>query len=263
MKYHVRGSARVLVRYAGAFWQVLGDAIVGRTATVIMVALLATLIAMGCASERPPSPRKNAEPPVVVAAGDIAGCDTEGDEATARLVRDISDATVLTLGDNAYPDGSIENFHECYGPTWGWFKERTNPTPGNHEYHTEGAKGYFDYFLESAGDPDEGYYSFDLGAWHLVALNSNCEEVGGCGASSPQVRWLKADLAKDDESCTMAYFHHPLFTSGEYRPGIREVRPLWKALYAARADVVLNGHDHNYQRFSPQDPSSTLSIHAA
>ena len=101
----------------------------------------------------------------------------------------------------------------------------------------------------------KGYYSYELGSWHIVALNSNCEEVG-CGASSPQLRWLKADLAKEDaKSCTLAYFHYPLFSSGKYRPGIREVKPLWEALYAADADVVLNGHDHNYQRFAPQDPN--------
>jgi hypothetical protein len=226
---------------------------VRRPAPTVLAVFLATLIAVGCASGRTPSPEKNADSPVVVAVGDIASCRSEGDEATARLVSGISDARVLTLGDNVYPDGSIEEFHECYGPTWGRFKERTKPSPGNHEYHTEEAEGYFDYFSEAAGDPDEGYYSYDLGEWHIVALNSNCGEVG-CGASSAQVRWLKADLAQEDKSCTLAYFHHPLFTSGEYRPGIREVKPLWETLYAAGADVVLNGHDHNYQRFAPQDP---------
>jgi hypothetical protein len=119
---------------------------------------------------------------------------------------------------------------------------------------TTEAKGYFDYFGKAAGEGGKGYYSYELGSWHIVALNSNCEEVG-CGASSPQLRWLKADLAKEDaKSCTLAYFHYPLFSSGKYRPGIGEVKPLWEALYAGEADVVLNGHDHNYQRFAPQDP---------
>jgi hypothetical protein len=191
---------------------------------------------------------------VVVAAGDIASCYDTGDDATTRLLSNIR-GTVLTLGDNAYEDGTPEEFADCYDPSWGRYKDRTKPSPGNHDYNSEGAEGYFGYFGVAAGDPSKGYYSYDLGAWHLVALNSNCEEVGGCDASSPQVRWLTADLAKDGKSCTLAYFHHPLFTSGKYRPGIPQVKPLWEALYAAGADVVLNGHDHNYQRFAPQDPS--------
>jgi len=127
-------------------------------------------------------------------------------------------------------------------------------SPGNHDYETEGASAYFDYFGEAAGQPGKGYYSYDLGQWNIVALNSNCEDVG-CTASSPQLRWLEADLAKDTKTCTLVYFHYPLFSSGEYRPGIHEVKPLWEALYAAEADVVLNSHDHNYQRFAPQDPN--------
>jgi hypothetical protein len=191
---------------------------------------------------------------VIVAVGDIASCSGTADEATARLVGGLKGSTVLTLGDEAYPEGTAEEFDECYEPTWGRFEDRTKPVPGNHEYNTAEAKGYFSYFGRAAGESGKGYYSYDLAEWHIVALNSNCEEVG-CGASSPQVRWLKADLAKDAKSCTLAYFHYPLFSSGKYRPGIREVKPLWEALYAADADVVLNGHDHNYQRFAPQDPN--------
>src|SRR5215208_4059220 len=221
-----------------------------RTATGVIVATVAVLlIAVGCDSEPTPSAEE------VVAAGDIASCRTEGDEATTELVEGI-DGTVLALGDEAYPRGSAANFEECYGPTWGRFKGRTRPTPGNHEYYTEGARGYFEYFGKAAGDPDEGYYSYDLGAWHIVALNSNCGEGEiRCGPGSPQGRWLEEDLAaNDEEKCTLAYFHHPLFTSGEYRPGIKRVERLWEILYAAGVDVVLNGHDHNYQRFAPQDP---------
>jgi acid phosphatase type 7 len=216
---------------------------------VVIVTFVAVLIAAGCRPERPPGP------PVVVAAGDIADCAKEGDEATATLVGGI-EGTVLTLGDNAYPEGTAEDFAGCYDPSWGQFKARTRPSPGNHEYHTEGARGYFDYFGEAAGDPDEGYYSFDLGAWHIVALNSNCGEGEiRCGPGSAQVRWLEEDLANNDEQkCTLAYFHHPLFTSGAYRPGIERVERLWEILYDAGVDVVLNGHDHNYQRFAPQDP---------
>jgi acid phosphatase type 7 len=232
-------------------WQALGGVGVGRSATLIVVALLIILLAFGCAPKRPPGPPPSGK--VIVAAGDIADCTSDGDEATARLVGGI-EGTVLTLGDNAYEDGTAQDFSECYEPSWGQFKERTRPAIGNHEYETEGARAYFDYFGKDAGQPGKGYYSYDLGAWHIVALNSNCEEVG-CTASSPQLRWLEADLAKDPKTCTLAYFHYPLFSSGKYRPGIHEVKPLWEALYAAEVDVVLNGHDHNYQRFAPQDPN--------
>jgi hypothetical protein len=235
-------------------WQALGGLrAIRRIATVIIVALLAILLAFGCAPERPPRP---SSANVIVAAGDIADCTREGDEATARLVGGIDRATVLTLGDNAYPDGSAQDFEECYEPTWGQFKARTMPSPGNHEYETPGASGYFDYFGTAAGDPDEGYYFYDLGSWHIVALNSNCGEGEiRCGPGSPQGLWLKEDLAaNDEEACTLAYFHHPLFTSGSYRPGIERVERLWEILYAAGVDVVLNAHDHNYQRFAPQDP---------
>jgi acid phosphatase type 7 len=232
-------------------WQALGGVGVGRSATVIIVALLTILLAFGCAPKRPPGPPPSGK--VIVAAGDIADCSSDGDEATARLVGGI-EGTVLTLGDNAYEDGTAQDFRQCYEPTWGQFKERTRPAPGNHDYETEGASAYFDYFGDAAGQPGKGYYSYDLGSWHIVALDSNCEEVG-CAATSPQLRWLKADLAKDAKTCTLAYFHYPLFSSGKYRPGVREVKPLWEALYAADADVVLNGHDHNYQRFAPQDPN--------
>jgi hypothetical protein len=225
----------------------------GRTVTVIIVAFVAVLLAVGCRSEQTPS-RENADPPVVLAAGDIAVCNSKGDETTAKLVDGI-DGTVLTLGDNAYPDGSAEDFRECYDPSWGRFKNRTKPTPGNHEYNTEGAEGYFDYFGKAAGDPGKGYYSYDLGTWHLIALNSNCKEVGGCHASSPQVRWLKADLAaNDDKRCTLAYFHYPRFSSGVKYGSFAGMEPFWEVLYGAGADVVLSGHEHNYERFAPQDP---------
>ena len=191
--------------------------------------------------------------PVVVAAGDIATCDGRADEATADLLTG-TNGPVVTLGDNAYPNGSENDFAECYGPTWGRQKLRTAPTPGNHEYYTGRAEGYFSYFGEAARKPNEGYYSYDLGRWHVVALNSNCQEIGGCGPSSPQIRWLKSDLEKNQALCTLAYFHHPLFSSGQHRPGVPEVKPLWEVLYAAGADVVLNGHDHNYQRLTPQNP---------
>jgi hypothetical protein len=234
----------------------------GRVTVLVFAALVLVAATAGCSSENSTleiSASRNAAVEhdtgdrIVVAAGDIAMCYNTGDEATAKLLGNIG-GTVLTLGDNVYEDGTLQEFADCYGPSWGRYKDRTKPSPGNHDYHTEGAEGYFGYFGEAAGEPGKGYYSYNLGAWHLVALNSNCEFVGGCGTGSAQVRWLKNDLTYNRQKCTLAYFHHPLFTSGKYRPGIPEVKSLWEALYAAGADVVLNGHDHNYQRFAPQDP---------
>src|SRR5918993_2485657 len=237
---------------------VLGAAASARTrkyAPMVFVALLATLLALSCAPEQPPEPPSGN---VIVAAGDIADCTSEGDEATARLVGGM-EGTVLTLGDNVYPDGTAQDFEECYEPTWGQFKERTRPIPGNHEYYTEGASAYFQYFGQAAGDPDEGYYSYELGSWHIVALNSNCGEAQiRCSPSSTQVRWLEDDLAAnaDDEGgCTLAYMHHPRFSSGEEHGSYESMEPMWEALYEEGAEVVLSGHEHNYERFAPQDPS--------
>ena len=194
--------------------------------------------------------------PVLVGAGDIARCsDLAGAEATAKLLDGIP-GTVYTTGDNAYESGTAREFADCYGPTWGRHKARTRPSPGNHEYYTAGASGYFGYFGAAAGDPSRGYYSYDLGEWHIVSLNSTCEKVGGCEATSPMVRWLEQDLAANPRSCTLAYFHDPLFSSGAHGNQVK-MRPTWDALYAAGADVVLNGHDHHYERFAPQSPSGT------
>jgi hypothetical protein len=190
---------------------------------------------------------------VLIAAGDIASCVSEGDEATALLVEAIT-GTVATLGDNVYERGTAEQFAGCYDPTWGQFKDRTRPAPGNHDYLTPAAAGYFEYFGEAAGELGKGYYSYDLGAWHIVALNSVCWEVGGCGAKSPQATWLAADLeAHTSAVCTLAYFHHPRFSSGLHG-NLDLMQTLWDVLYAGGADVVLNGHDHHYERFAPQDP---------
>jgi hypothetical protein len=192
--------------------------------------------------------------PVLVGAGDIASCDDlSGAEATAKLIEKIP-GTVFVAGDLAYPDGSDEQFAKCYGPTWGRFKDRTRPAPGNHEYHSDGASGYARYFGAVAGDPKKAYYSYDLGVWHIIVLNSECGEAGGCEAASPQGQWLRKDLAQHSVACTLAYFHKPLFSSGAKHGNDPEMKPLWQTLYAANADVVINGHDHDYERFAPQDP---------
>jgi hypothetical protein len=195
---------------------------------------------------------------VLVGAGDIATCgELEGAEATAKLIDKIP-GTVFAVGDLAYPDGSDEQFAKCYGPTWGRFKDRTRPAPGNHEYHSDGASGYAHYFGAAAGDPKTGYYSYDLGAWHVIALNSECEQVGGCDAASAQVQWLRHDLGQHNGSCTLAYFHKPLFSSGVAHGNDLMMKPLWQVLYDVGADVVINGHDHDYERFAPQDPAGHL-----
>jgi len=192
---------------------------------------------------------------VLVGAGDIADCrDLTGPEATAELLEKIP-GTVMAVGDLAYPDGSKENF-TCYDITWGRFKNRTRPAPGNHEFRAAGATPYFEYFGAAAGDPKTGYYSYELGAWHIIVLNSQCKDVGGCEAGSPQEKWLRADLAAHSVACTLAYWHKPLFSSGAAHGDDLEIQPLWQALYDANADVVVNGHDHDYERFAPQTPDA-------
>jgi hypothetical protein len=159
---------------------------------------------------------------------------------------------VAALGDNVYQSGTATEFSQCYNPSWGRHKSRTRPAVGNHEYLTPGASGYFGYFGSAAGDPAKGYYSYNLGAWHIVVLNSNCSPAGGCGAGSPQEQWLRQDLAAHPTACTMAYWHHPRFSFGNFGNDDR-VKALWQALDDHDAEIVLSGHDHNYQRYAPQD----------
>jgi len=187
----------------------------------------------------------------LVGAGDIASCDYTRDSATARLLGKTT-GTVYTLGDNVYPSGTLKQFRNCYRPTWGAYKARTQPSVGNHEYETPNASGYFDYFGARAGRPIRGYYSYDRGSWHIVVLNSNCNEVGGCARLSPQGRWLRNDLANHPARCTLAYFHHPLFASTGADTTV--VKPFWRILYSHDADVILGGHVHYYERFAPQNP---------
>ncbi|MCC6929329.1 MAG: Ig-like domain-containing protein [Gemmatimonadaceae bacterium] len=190
---------------------------------------------------------------VLIAAGDIAQCDNPNDEATAAVVKRLA-GTVIVLGDNAYESGSARDYANCYAQSWGAFKGRTMPAVGNHEYQTAAARGYFDYFGAAAGERGKGYYSYDVADWHIVVLNSNCSFVS-CAAGSPQERWLRADLAASTRRCTLAYWHHPRFNSGNRHGNDGDVGAFWEALYQHGAEVVLNGHEHLYERFAPQAPS--------
>jgi len=190
---------------------------------------------------------------VLVGAGDIASCSSDGDAATAKLLDGI-DGSVFTLGDNAYEHGTKAEFRRCYGPTWGRQLARTKPTPGNHDYGTPGAAGYFRYFGAAAGDPTTGWYAYDAGAWRVYVLNSNCAHIGGCDAGSAQERWLRQDLAANPRACVLAMWHHPRFSSGEH--GNDPItQALWQDLSDAGAELILNGHDHTYERFAAQSPT--------
>lgn len=196
------------------------------------------------------------ESAILVGAGDIADCrELAGAEATGRLLDQIP-GTVMAVGDLADPNGSKEDF-VCYDKAWGRAKSHTKPATGNHEYHSSGATPYFDYFGATAGDPKNGYYSYQLGTWHIIVLNSECKEVGGCERGSRQEKWLRADLAAHPAACTLAYWHIPLFSSGATHGNDPELRPIWQALYEANAELVVNGHDHDYERFAPQSPDGS------
>lgn len=195
----------------------------------------------------------------VFAAGDIAHCEWtkplySGAEATARVVEAglaaSGDAAVLLLGDNVYQHGTAAEFQRCYDPTWGRFKARTYPAPGNREYVTPGASAYFAYFGAVAAN---GYYSVRLGAWRVFSLDSNL--TGEAGAA--QLAWLRQELAGSSERCTLAYWHHPLYSSGGHG-SLPTMKAAWELLYQAGADVVLAGHDHHYERFAPQDANGKL-----
>jgi len=191
--------------------------------------------------------------PVLVGAGDIASCSSIGDEATATLIDNIP-GTVFLLGDNVYDSGTATEYANCYDPSWGRFKSRTKPSPGNHEYNTLNATGYYGYFGAAAGDPTKGYYSYNVGNWHIVVLNSNssCSTIS-CAAGSAQELWLRSDLQANTKPCTLAYWHHPRFNSGAAHGNTLAVSPFWDALYHFNADVILNGHEHVYEVFAPQD----------
>jgi hypothetical protein len=244
---------------------------------VVAAGAVAALLVLGL-SEGRSAQAQTTPAAVVVGAGDIASGGSTGDEATAQLLGNITKGntkgTVLALGDNAYEEGSLAQYNTYYDPTWGDYKTRTRPAVGNHEYRTgpypPGASGYFNYFgTAAAGERNKGYYSYDRGAWHIVVLNSECKywpdgsKDGPSGCSSLRqanmIEWLKSDLdAHSTTRCTLAYFHQPRFSSGSGGNAL-ETRPIWDALYAANADVVLSAHDHIYERFAPQTPNGTLN----
>ncbi len=202
------------------------------------------------------SPSASASPavvPVLVGAGDIGDCATRDDDGTSALLDGIA-GTIFTAGDNAYESGTAEQFATCYDESWGRHKSRTRPAPGNHDWDSGTLVGYFGYFGAAAqGRDGDSWYSYDLGAWHVIVLDSECARVDGCGPDSPQGRWLAADLAASRSVCTVSIWHKPRFSSGEHGND-PAVAPFWTALHAAGADVVINGHDHDYERFAPQDP---------
>jgi hypothetical protein len=216
----------------------------------IAVILCLGLITLYAANSHPTL----AADPVFVGAGDIADCTTtsaatSGAEQTAKLLDGIA-GTVFTLGDNVYDAGTAAQFSNCYDPTWGRHKARTRPAPGNHEYDTSGAAPYYSYFGANAGSAGLGYYSYDIGnSWHIVSLNSEVD----ASATSVQAQWLRDDLANSSAPCTLAYWHKPLFSSGQHG-NLPNTQELWRILHQYGADVVLNGHDHDYERFAPQDP---------
>ena len=235
-----------------------------KTASLLASMALALLVACVAAAVTAGPGSGQTATATLVGAGDIASCSQSNDSATARLLGNIP-GTVFTLGDNVYPYGSAENFRNCYDPTWGKHKKRTKPSLGNHEYYdqnynmTTAAGPYFDYFGARAGARGEGYYSYDRGAWHIVALNSNCGMVGGCESDSPQGRWLRNDLANNaNHQCTMAYFHRPLYSTGTNVAG-PDVKPFWGMLHDQGADLIVNGHAHRYERFAPMTPDGTRS----
>ncbi len=211
---------------------------------------------------------KTAEPAAkkLVVVGDIV-CDPDTakkdtnncqSDETFALAKDTGPDAVVAVGDLQYENGSLDDYQSGFDKSWGGLKSIIYPTPGNHEYHTTGASGYFDYFKADPHpkvDISQGYYSFNLGAWHIISLNSNCKDIGGCDEASAQIKWLEADLNANQNKCSLAFWHHPRFTSGKYFNDADtkdRSKIMWEKLVAAKADVVLNGHDHLYERFAAQ-----------
>jgi hypothetical protein len=217
--------------------------------------LLGAAASIYCGGSTPASPSATAvptaatsgPPAVLVGAGDIGVCGSPTVAATAALLDGVP-GTVFTTGDNAYRNGTEANFRECYDPHWGRHRARTRPIPGNHEYETAGAAAYFAYFGANAGPAGLGYYTYQAGAWHVFALNSEIPADAG----SAQAHWLRSELSRARSQCTLAYWHRPLFSSGPHGPS-RTMQDIWRLLHEFDADVVLAGHEHMYERFAPQD----------
>jgi hypothetical protein len=224
-----------------------------RRAVALVLGFVA-VVACGWDVTRPTSIRSagDSATTVLIGAGDIAACGSQGTEATAKLLDGLQ-GTIFTAGDNAYPSGTTGDFLNCYDPTWGRHKARTRPSPGNHDYDAPGAIPYFDYFGERAGPAGLGYYAYREGNWEILSLNSNIP----MDANSAQGQWLRNELADSGARCSLAYWHHPLFSSGPHGDN-PATRPLWQALYAAGAEIVVVGHDHLYERFAPQDADGKL-----
>ena len=226
--------------------------------TVVAVASARPSASAGLASPGASASGSTASDPVLIGAGDIARCDSDADSDTAALLARQA-GIVFTAGDNVYPQGTAAQFTDCYAPTWGKELARTRPTAGNHDHDTAGLAGYLGYFGDAAAPQGASWYSYDLGSgpgtWHVIALDATCDAVGGCGPDSAQGRWLAADLAASTATCTLAIWHQPRFSSGQHGNDT-QVAPFWDALYAAGADAVVNGHDHDYERFAPQDPNA-------
>ena len=246
-----------------------------RTAPWIPAALVAMLPACAPQSTTTPPPAtasaelvKLTGASVLIGAGDIARCDGQGDEQTAALVDSLLQADsvagvkdgVFTLGDNAYPNGSAQDFNACYGASWGDSLKRIHkvirPTPGNHEHSVVGAAPYYEYFGSAAGPPRKGYYSYDIGDWHVIALNSEIivNDVFKQEDRAAQETWLEQDLNDKKSKCTLAYWHHPRYSSGWHGNDPRLDR-IWTILYKAGVDLVITGHDHHYERFAPLGPA--------
>jgi hypothetical protein len=192
----------------------------------------------------------------VLAVGDIAVCDASspGCMCTAQLM-DYLSGPILTLGDANNGDGTLSTYKSCFNPTWGRYRSRIHPAPGNHDHFVSGAQGYVDYFTKAVAKPDgTTYYSYDMGSWHFIALDATCDDVsGGCAIGSPQERWLRQDLSRHaDTHCSIAYFHEPRFSSGMHG-GSSQTQPFWEALAEYGVEMVLSGHDHDYERFAPMD----------
>ena len=223
-----------------------------RLLALLFFAQLAACTHGAIASGTRPPPDPQLARVLVFAAGDVA-TGGDGDEATAELIEARAAGEnwrVLALGDLAYPDGSARDFRHYYDPSWGRFKERTWPVPGNHEYRTDGAAGYFSYWGERARGPN-GWYAFTLGGWHLYALNSNCSEIGGCDEDSEQYAWLAAALARDDHPCALVFAHRPRYSPGPHGDG-RSMDAVWDLLVAHGVELYLSGHDHLYARYRPR-----------